>query len=506
MFDALKVKNDCVAWIRKFFEENGPGCNAVLGISGGKDSSVAAALCVEALGKDRVIGVLMPNGDQADIDMSHLLCRHLGIRNFTVNIRDAVEGLKNAVPFELSTQSVTNLPPRIRMAVVYAVSQSNNGRVVNTCNLSEDWVGYATRYGDAAGDFSPLSHLTVQEVKAIGRVLGLPDVLVDKVPIDGLCGKTDEDNLGFLYSELDRYIRTGVIDDPAKKARIDRLHKMNLFKLKLMPYFDPGLTEHVKIMSSNVWADVFGNPVKSRDTNLATLIERYMPDAVCFQEMHPHWHDCELQKRVFAKGYVESKPALRGNPLNYTPIYYRGDKFKEIRKGFKKFSGPNDYDSKSASWTVLESLETGKRFAVIATHFYYEANDLGNKARINNAKEILKLAEKIRNGGDLPIFCGGDLNCDLLSEPYKVLEDGGFVCSSLIARDRENFICTCHSNPVYDKKTETFSSEPSTRENKYSIDHILTSGLADVVKYTVICDDEAFRVSDHNPVLVEAEM
>ncbi len=241
MFDAVKTKDDCVRWIRDFFEENGKGCNAVLGISGGKDSSVAAALCVEALGADRVIGVLMPNGQQADIDMAHLLCDHLGIRNYTVNISEAVNGLKNAVPFELSEQSIVNLPPRIRMSTLYAVSQSNNGRVVNTCNLSEDWVGYATRYGDAAGDFSPLSHLTVQEVKAIGRALALPDVLVNKTPIDGLCGKTDEDNLGFTYAVLDRYIRTGEIDDEATKELIDRKHRANVFKLKPMPAFDPDI-------------------------------------------------------------------------------------------------------------------------------------------------------------------------------------------------------------------------------------------------------------------------
>lgn len=241
MFDAEKVKNECVLWIRDFFEKNGPGCNAVLGISGGKDSSVVAALCVEALGKDRVIGVLMPNGEQADIDMALLLVKHLGIKHYIVNIRDAFEGLSGAVPFELSSQSVQNLPPRIRMAAVYAVSQSCNGRVANTCNLSEDWVGYSTRYGDSVGDFSPCSHLTVDEVKAVGRELGLPDVLVDKVPIDGLCGKTDEDNLGFTYAVLDRYIRTGEIDDEETKKLIDRKHRANLFKLQLMPQFDPGI-------------------------------------------------------------------------------------------------------------------------------------------------------------------------------------------------------------------------------------------------------------------------
>lgn len=237
--DMIEIKDRCVEWIRDFFRENGPDCNAVLGISGGKDSSVTAALCVEALGKDRVIGVLMPNGEQADIDASYLLVKHLGIKYFVVNIHDAVEGLKKAMPMELSTQAVTNMPPRIRMTTVYAVAQCHNGRVANTCNLSEDWVGYSTRYGDAAGDFSPLAGLTVQEVKAIGRLLGLPDELVEKPPIDGLCGKTDEDNLGFTYAVLDRYIRTGEIDDQEIKEKIDRKHKANLFKLRYMPVFDP---------------------------------------------------------------------------------------------------------------------------------------------------------------------------------------------------------------------------------------------------------------------------
>ena len=241
MFNAEKVKNECVQWIRDFFDKNGKDCNAVVGISGGKDSSVVAALCVEALGRDRVIGVLMPCGEQHDIDMAKLLVETLGIRHYIVNIQDAVNGVISNIPFELQTQSLTNLPARIRMTTLYAVSQSNNGRVANTCNLSEDWVGYSTRYGDAAGDFSPCSHLTVDEVKQIGRLLGLPAVLVDKVPIDGLCGKTDEDNLGFTYAELDRYIREGVIEDAVKKEKIDRMHERNLFKLQLMPSFEPGL-------------------------------------------------------------------------------------------------------------------------------------------------------------------------------------------------------------------------------------------------------------------------
>ena len=239
MFGARKIKDSCVDWIRSFFQENGPDCAAVVGISGGKDSSVVAALCVEALGKERVLGVLMPCGQQHDIDMAYKLVNHLGIRHYEVNIKAAAEALKASIPFALSQQSNVNLLPRIRMTTLYAVSQSFNGRVANTCNLSEDWVGYSTRYGDAAGDFSPLCNLTVQEVKEIGRELGLPADLVDKVPIDGLCGKTDEDNLGFTYAELDRYIRTGEIENQATKARIDQLHQQNLFKLQLMPSFMP---------------------------------------------------------------------------------------------------------------------------------------------------------------------------------------------------------------------------------------------------------------------------
>ena len=241
MFDAVKIKNECVAWIREFFEKNGPGCNAVVGISGGKDSSIAAALCVEALGKDRVIGVLMPQGQQHDIDAAYLLVNHLGIKHYVINIKDTVDAMLKNMPegLEITSQTIQNIPPRIRMTTLYAVSQSHNGRVVNTCNLSEDWVGYSTRYGDSVGDFSPLSNLTVTEVKEIGYLLNLPKELVDKTPIDGLCGKTDEENLGFTYAELDIYIRTGKIEDQQKKEIIDRKHKANLFKLELMPSYKP---------------------------------------------------------------------------------------------------------------------------------------------------------------------------------------------------------------------------------------------------------------------------
>lgn len=248
MFDAVKVKNDCVKWIRDWFEENGPGCNAVVGISGGKDSSVVAALCVEALGKDRIIGVMMPNGEQSDIDDAYRLVYHLDI-NFTVQDINEIYGefLRNMeypiggniYRIRQTEQTKTNLPPRIRMTTLYAISQSKNGRVANTCNLSEDYVGYSTRWGDSVGDFAPLASLTSDEVVAIGDACGLPYELTHKVPSDGLCGKTDEDNLGFTYEVLNKYILTGECEDEAVKAKIDEKHQKNLFKLQPIPTFVP---------------------------------------------------------------------------------------------------------------------------------------------------------------------------------------------------------------------------------------------------------------------------
>nr|DAU18216.1 MAG TPA: hypothetical protein [Bacteriophage sp.] len=240
-FDAKKVKDEIIIWIQNWFNSNGKDCVAVVGISGGKDSSVVAALCVEALGIDRVFGILMPQGRQSDIDYSHKLCHFLNIQYQIIPIGTIVNTAKYEISTSLnqplSTQTITNLPARIRMATLYAVAQTVNGRVANTCNLSEDWVGYTTRYGDGAGDFAPLSNLTVTEVKAIGRELGLPEELIEKIPTDGLCGKTDEDNLEFTYDVLDKYIRTGKIDDLSVKEKIDSMHEKNLFKLQPMPYF-----------------------------------------------------------------------------------------------------------------------------------------------------------------------------------------------------------------------------------------------------------------------------
>lgn len=244
MFDAVKVKNDCVQWIRDWFEVNSKDCNAVIGISGGKDSTVVAALCVEALGKDRVYGVLMPKDVQGDISDSYAVVEHLGINFMTVDIGLAVDSLlcgiscpKNGKSVTISEQTRINLPPRIRMATLYAVSQSVNGRVACTDNASESYVGYSTRWGDNIGDFSPIVKFTTDEVVAIGDACGLPYELTHKTPSDGLCGKTDEDNFGFTYAVLNKYIRTGECEDAATKALIDRKHQQNLFKLQPIPSF-----------------------------------------------------------------------------------------------------------------------------------------------------------------------------------------------------------------------------------------------------------------------------
>jgi len=243
-FDAGKTKDGAVEWIRAYFHENGRDCPAVVGISGGKDSSVVAALCAEALGAQRVFGVLMPWGEQWDIGVSRELVARLGIRHCEVNVKGGVDAVMSAMReagLEPNGQAVVNTPARTRMAVLYAVSATLGGRVANTCNLSEEWVGYATKFGDSAGDFSPMAHITATEVRAVGRELGLPAKFVDKTPEDGLSGLSDEENLGFGYDVLDRYIREGVCENAQTKAEIDRLHRLNLHKLQPMPCYEPGL-------------------------------------------------------------------------------------------------------------------------------------------------------------------------------------------------------------------------------------------------------------------------
>ena len=240
MLNAEKVKDELIQWIRRYFEDNGKGCSAVVGISGGKDSTICAALCAAALGPDRVYGVLLPQGTQSDIAVSKRVVDYLQICSYEINIKDVVDLLLKSIEdsgMSVNRQAQINTPARIRMTALYAVAAIVNGRVANTCNLSEDWIGYSTKFGDSAGDFSLFSQLTVTEVKAIGRALGLPMEFIDKVPADGLSGLSDEENLGFTYDVLDKYIRSGICEDAALKIKIDNLHKNNLHKLKAMPCF-----------------------------------------------------------------------------------------------------------------------------------------------------------------------------------------------------------------------------------------------------------------------------
>ena len=247
--DIKQIHRECIEWIRNWFAENGPDCKAVIGISGGKDSTVVAALCVEALGADRVIGVLMPNGEQSDIDDAYRLVYHLDIK-FTVQDIDKIYGefLRN-MEYPIggniyricqTEQTKINLPPRIRMATLYAISQSVNGRVANTCNLSEEYIGYSTRWGDNVGDFAPLRWLTCSQVIEVGEMLGLPKELIYKSPADGLTGKTDEDVFGFSYDDLDEYIETSECSNFEAQAKIEALHEKNLFKeMDCIPAFEP---------------------------------------------------------------------------------------------------------------------------------------------------------------------------------------------------------------------------------------------------------------------------
>ena len=249
-FNAKQATQECIKWIHDWFDKNGKDCNAIIGISGGKDSTIVASLCVQALGKDRVIGVLMPNGVQADIEDSKKVCELLGIKNYTVNINNAFVFLQNSVEIgfihagdkvPVTDQSVINLPPRLRMTTLYYIAQRLNGRVANTCNFSEEYVGYSTRWGDSCGDFAPLSNFTVTEVLAIGDELGLPDYLVHKTPSDGLCGKTDEDNLGVSYAMIDTVIRGVPAEDPETQLaveRISKLHRSTEFKRRPIASFD----------------------------------------------------------------------------------------------------------------------------------------------------------------------------------------------------------------------------------------------------------------------------
>ncbi len=243
-FDVEKQTKQLIEYTREWFNKFGENSRAVLGISGGKDSSVTAAILKEALGADRVLGIIMPNGEMSDLDDAKLLVDFLEIPNEIVPITDyynaAIATFEKAEKCEVTKDLKINLAPRLRMSTLYAFAQGQpvTTFVVNTCNASEDYVGYSTKYGDAAGDVSLLQDFTVTEVLQIGEYLGLPEQLVHKVPSDGLSGMSDEDKLGFKYAQLDEYIADKDADIPADiKASIDKKHVANLHKLQLMPAY-----------------------------------------------------------------------------------------------------------------------------------------------------------------------------------------------------------------------------------------------------------------------------
>lgn len=260
----------------------------------------------------------------------------------------------------------------------------------------------------------------------------------------------------------------------------------------------------IKLMTSNVWADVFGNPVHPRDKLLCELVREELPDVLFLQEMHPNWHKSDLKPVLAALGYAESLPGLpEGQPLNYTPLFYKKSRLKEISNGFLLYDGPNDYSSKSVSYALFELRRSKKRFAACSTHMYFAQNEEGEKARISNAKQLADISGKFPPG--TPFFCGGDFNCDVKSLPFAVLDQSSIRCASLFAKKKINFIRTHHKNPVYDVEAQKYTPAPlSQRPNDESIDHIVFKGPARILTYKVISDERARIVSDHCPVVIEA--
>lgn len=230
-FEIMNIVDD----IRHYFATNGSkDTKAIIGISGGKDSTIAAALLVRALGSDRVIGVLMPDGDQKDIADARAVCEYLHIPHYTINIKyttaSFIEDIERNTDLIPNGSVHTNMPARVRMTTLYNVAAMIGGRVINTGNKSEAFVGYTTKYGDLAGDYAVLRDYYVTEIYQIGDALKLPADLVHKAPADGMSGKTDADNMGFTYEMLDDYLMNGVVP-PADilKNIIDR-HQRNRHK------------------------------------------------------------------------------------------------------------------------------------------------------------------------------------------------------------------------------------------------------------------------------------
>lgn len=237
-FNVARVTNDVIEWIRDYFKDQPSAKGAIIGISGGKDSTIVSKLLVEALGKERVFGVLMPNGLQNDIEDSKRVVENLGIKYRIVNIEKAYCGLISELGDNISQQALTNVPPRLRMATLYAIGSSMGYRVAGTGNKSESYVGYTTKWGDSACDFNAIGNLTTEEVIAIGDYLKLPKELVHKMPSDGLTGKSDEDNLGFTYADVNKFIENGTCGNSEIDQKIRLKHEWNKHKGELVPKYN----------------------------------------------------------------------------------------------------------------------------------------------------------------------------------------------------------------------------------------------------------------------------
>lgn len=248
-FDSKTAANGCIQYVKDMFTANSKVHYAVIGVSGGKDSTVDAAICAKALGPDRVIGVLMPNGKQADLQDAVDVVNYLGIKYIYYNIGDIYDLMISRAESDagmlrlaggkevVTRQARENLPPRLRMAALRFIAQCYNGFVCNNCNASETFIGYTTIDGDNRGDFAPIKDFTVTEVIEIGRHLGIPERFLVKPPADGLCGKTDEEKIGIPYSVIDRYIRTGKCEDEDLRDNIIAMHNASAFKREHMSYY-----------------------------------------------------------------------------------------------------------------------------------------------------------------------------------------------------------------------------------------------------------------------------
>lgn len=241
--------DNIVGWIKDYFEKNPYFKGVVIGMSGGKDSLVTAGLCIKALGKDRVFGVIMPNGKMTDKNDAVRTCEYLGIRYKTIDISKTYNSvIKDVEPVikqtnnSLSTITTFNTPPRLRMTYLYAIAGSMGCLVANTSNLSEAMVGYTTKWGDNVGDIAPIANFTKSEVCQIGLLLGLPKDLVLKTPSDGLSGKSDEDNMGITYSELEDYIRDG--KRGLNFEKIKRLYENSKHKREGVTKYKNGIENH----------------------------------------------------------------------------------------------------------------------------------------------------------------------------------------------------------------------------------------------------------------------